>query len=101
MASNPAIPYSLSTNYSELFDRVSKGERIAAFFDRVFSDSEKVYRDICEVYIKNDVVSVGVRGMAVIHIDDFDVKLAKRDNVTIKSLFITDCKRINLGWIKP
>ncbi|MDW1966031.1 hypothetical protein ACJO1P_03765 [Vibrio parahaemolyticus] len=99
------IPYQLSVDFDELFDRLEAGETIAGFYDKQFTASEYVHRDVCQLEMKEGIINGGVRGLGCLHLSEFDVKLynAKNKNnpVNLKSLFVLSCEAINLGWIKP
>ncbi|ENK2262714.1 hypothetical protein AB3A98_002761 [Vibrio parahaemolyticus] len=99
------IPYQLSVDFDELFDRLEVGETIVGFYDKQFTGSEFVHRDVCQLEMKEGIINGGVRGLGCLNLSEFDVKLYNAKNksnpVNLKSLFVLSCEAINLGWIKP
>ncbi len=116
------IPYSLSVDYNELFERLESGEMIVGFYNRIFepvglSNYDKhayekhvkagdyTQREICQLEMRKGVITGGVRGLSCLNLTDFDLDLYNKNSnlppVTLKELFVKDCKGINLGWIKP
>lgn len=92
--------YDLSTDYKQLYERIMGGEIISAFVDFTYTDSSKVYRDICKVRFTGESVEVTARGICYLSLSDFDVVLHKH-KYTLQEIFTKDCQQLNLGWITP
>ncbi|CCO46707.1 hypothetical protein VIBNISOn1_1840090 [Vibrio nigripulchritudo SOn1] len=100
------IPYGLCTDYDELFDRVSEGEVIVAFVNASgFSSPPDILYSVCKISLAHGQILGEVSGTRYLEVsqDDVDTYNAseRKENGTLKSLFIRDCQRLMLGWIKP
>ncbi|MGR5559727.1 hypothetical protein ACQKQC_25965 [Vibrio fortis] len=104
---NTTIPYDLSKDYDELYDRLLKQERLLGFCDYSFRDGEHAYRDPCCIYYDTcgEQFFVSVRGLAYLTVDALDLKLRNDkvdgEPIDMKTFFKVCCKSIGLGWVKP
>ena len=92
------MPYPLSTDYEELFNRISEGDKVAAFVDYKFDrEDAHTFRDVCEVRRDGPYrITIGVRGMSYGSIYPFN-----EEGGPEKEMFIRHCASMNLGWVKP
>jgi len=89
--------YSLSRDYSALYELISNGSTIVGFVDHKWMD-DRVARDVCKIIRhEENRISIGSRGMGYGSVDDWDLY---NDDHTEKNFFIEVCKSCNLEWIK-
>ncbi|MEH0153756.1 hypothetical protein V6R21_06380 [Limibacter armeniacum] len=83
--------YNLSKDYNTLYQHVCDGKVAACFVDY------DGFRDICQIIKYRDYdISICCRGIGYGNVRTFH-----RKRGTEKELFIAQCEKLNLEWIKP
>jgi len=87
--------YNLSTDYEELWSYVIKGHEPVCFVDSILFNERKSSRAVAMIKRHSEKdIDIGVRGRSYGGVTPFDT-------APEKELFISECKRLNLQWVRP
>lgn len=91
--------YTLSKDYNLLFSFVEAGHQPLAFVDYKWDKESNPLRDVCRIRRHEPFhIDFGVRGMSYGSVDKWDKEDGGKSE---RSLFITECIRMNLEWVCP
>jgi len=91
--------YNLSKDYEELFSLVDSGMEVLCYVDYSYRDNDpNPSRDVAKCRKIDETIQVGARGIEYGGVSTWEVV---RSGLTKEELFIKECHRMNLEWIRP